>query len=238
MHTGPVEYCREIEAYLCRKNDGHLIRVVGPSFEAVSAWEADGIPLTIACRGIDQYFERYYRKGARRRPVRVEFCDADVRDVFDEWRRAAGLTAGREPSETDAADVAPERRGVSLPAHLERVVLRLTNARVAGTIGPDADAVIDRIAAELDRARESARGLRGEARTALLARLEAFDRELLALARAALTPDAVAAIDAEAQAELAAFRSTMPADAYARAHAASVDRLVRERAKLPVLVYA
>jgi len=29
-------YCRDIETYLCRKNDGHLIRIVGPSFEIVS----------------------------------------------------------------------------------------------------------------------------------------------------------------------------------------------------------
>src|SRR5947208_1323345 len=64
-------YCREIEAYLCRKNDGHLIRVVGPSFELVSNWAAQGIPLKIAYRGIDRYFERYYSKGPRRRPVRI-----------------------------------------------------------------------------------------------------------------------------------------------------------------------
>ena len=43
-------------------------------------------------RGIDRYFERYYAKGPRRRPVRVEFCEADVLDVFDEWRRALGIT--------------------------------------------------------------------------------------------------------------------------------------------------
>src|SRR5256886_2978161 len=85
-------YCREIEAYLCRKNDGHLIRVVGPSFELVSSWAAQGIPLKIAFRGIDRYFERYYSKGPRRRPVRIDFCEADVLDVFDEWRRALGLT--------------------------------------------------------------------------------------------------------------------------------------------------
>ena len=41
MGTQPVdEYCREIETYLCQKNDGHLIRVVGPSFEIVSGWAA------------------------------------------------------------------------------------------------------------------------------------------------------------------------------------------------------
>ncbi len=88
-----AEYCREIETYLCRKNDGHLIRVVGPSFEIVSRWAIDGVPLKVALGGIDRYFERYYRKGPRRRPVRIDFCDADVRDVFDEWRRATGVSA-------------------------------------------------------------------------------------------------------------------------------------------------
>ena len=45
------EFCREIETYLCRKNDGHLIRVVGPSFSSCrrgrrkgcrSRWRARG----------------------------------------------------------------------------------------------------------------------------------------------------------------------------------------------------
>jgi hypothetical protein len=82
-----------VEAHLCRKNDGHLIRIVGPAFEQVCGWAVRGVPLTVAMRGIDRYFERYYAKGPRRRPVRVEFCEADVMDVFDEWRRALGITA-------------------------------------------------------------------------------------------------------------------------------------------------
>src|SRR4029079_19188479 len=82
----PDEYCREIETYLTRKNDGHLIRVVGPSFEVVSGWAEQGGPLKIVFAGVDRYFERYYRKGPRRRPVKIDFCDADVLDVFDEWR--------------------------------------------------------------------------------------------------------------------------------------------------------
>ncbi len=86
------DYCRQVEAYLCRKNDGHLIRIVGPAFEQVCGWAARGVPLKVAMRGIDRYFERYYAKGPRRRPVRVEFCEADVLDVFDEWRRALGIT--------------------------------------------------------------------------------------------------------------------------------------------------
>src|SRR4029450_13765798 len=84
-------YCREIEAHLCRKTRGHLIRIVGPACELVSGWEARGIPVKVACAGVDRYFERYYRKGPRRRPVRIEFCDPDVLDAFDDWRRAVGV---------------------------------------------------------------------------------------------------------------------------------------------------
>jgi len=57
-----AEFCREIETYLCRKNDGHLIRVTGPSFDLVAGWAARGVPLKIAFKGIDRYFERYYAK--------------------------------------------------------------------------------------------------------------------------------------------------------------------------------
>ena len=56
----PEHYCREIESYLCRKNDGHLIRIVGPAFDQVCGWAARGVPLKVACRGIDRCFERYY----------------------------------------------------------------------------------------------------------------------------------------------------------------------------------
>ena len=51
-------YCREVEAYLCRRNDGHLIRVVGPAFEIVKGWAAQGIPLTLVREAIDRVVER------------------------------------------------------------------------------------------------------------------------------------------------------------------------------------
>ena len=79
------EFCRAIESYLTRKNDGHLVRIVGPSFERVRGWADMGIPLKVVFAGIDRYFERYYAKGPRRRPVRIDFCEADVLDVFDDW---------------------------------------------------------------------------------------------------------------------------------------------------------
>jgi len=231
-------YCREIETYLCRKNDGHLIRVVGPSFQIVSRWAEQGVPLKVAYAGIDRYFERYYRKGPRRRPVKIDFCEADVLDVFDEWRRAVGLVAAStdlQPSQSPIPMAESPAPRSSLPAHLERVLLRLSSSRARGTLGEAFDTLLDRVSAELDEARARAGGVRGEARHALVERLEAIDADVLRLARASLDVDAAAALGREADADLAAFRTAMPADAYARTREAAIDRLVRDRFGLPVI---
>jgi hypothetical protein len=230
-----ADYCREIETYLCRKNDGHLMRVVGPSFDLVVGWASQGVPLKVACAGIDRYFERYYRKGPRRRPVKIDFCEADVLDVFDEWRRAVGVApaAGAE-----APAPHPHSRGTSLPNHLERVVLRLTSARAGGALGAEFDALIDRVSSELDAARGKAGGLRGEARQALVDRLATLDAELLRQARSAIGAATLDAMARDAGAELAGFRAGMAADAFARAHDAALNRLVREHFKLPTVAFA
>jgi hypothetical protein len=237
--SGPADYCREIEAYLCQKNDGHLIRIVGPSFDLVSRWAAEGVPLKVACRGIDRYFERYYRKGPRRRPVRVDFCEADVLDVFDEWRRAIGLPASPADAASETAvNTAPVRRpGSSLPAHLERVVMKLTNARATGKLGPEADAFLDRVAGELERARASTQGVRGDARRALLERLSALDTELIEAMSQALPAQERGRVETEAEQELEAFRAAMAGDVYQRARNAAIARLLRERFGLPTIAF-
>ncbi len=230
----PLEYCRQIEVHLCRKNDGHLIRVVGPSFEAVSAWMRDGVPFKVACEGIDRYVERYYRKGPRRRPVRVEFCDADVRDVFDQWRRATGLVAEGAQPESPSAD---PRRGVSLPEHIERALLRLSSARATNRIGESADALIDAVSSLLDAARASAGGVRGEKRQALVGSLAALDLQLSALALASLDPSLVVQLEQDAAEELAAFRADLPPERFERARRVALDRLTRARLGLPSLAF-
>ena len=226
------DYCRQVEAYLCRKNDGHLIRIVGPAFEQVCGWATRGVPVTVAMRGIDRYFDRYYAKGPRRRPVRIEFCEADILDVFDEWRRALGIAATAGDADASSPH---DRRHESLPAHLERVIARLTALRA----GDDRslDATLDKIVGEIDTARASARGLRGETRQMLLARLRDMDLALLDAARVQCDAQTMAALVAEAEADLEAFRSRMAPEAYEQSRRAAVDRLLRERRKLPIIAF-
>jgi hypothetical protein len=227
-------YCRAIEAYLCRKNDGHLIRLVGPAFEMVQGWAEQGVPLKVVEAGIDRTFERYYRRGPRRRPVHISFCEADVLDLFDDWRRAMGVPTVAEADAPDAAHAAPAAG--SLPAHLERVVNRLTLRR-GGQCPPPVDAALERLVRELDAARAGARSLRGEARTALIGRLAEVDAEVLALAVELLTPEQRDAAARDAEQELAPFRERMAPAAYEAATTTATERLVRQAAGLPVVKY-
>jgi hypothetical protein len=232
------EYCRQVEAYLCRKNDGHLIRIVGPAFEQVCAWATRGVPLNVAMSGIDRYFDRYYAKGPRRRPVRIEFCEADILDVFDEWRRALGITASDIAADatTPAGAVEePAQKRESLPAHLERVVARLTALRAGGD--RSFDSKLDEIVREVDVVRGTAKGVRGEARQALIERLRTIDKTLLDEAYAQCDDATRQALLAEADAELAPFRTRMAPDAYEQSRRAAVDRLVRDRRRLPTVAF-
>jgi hypothetical protein len=225
----PAEYCREVESYLCRKNEGHLIRIVGPVFEQVCGWAAQGVPLPIVFKGIDRYCERYYAKGPRRRPVRVEFCEADILELFDDWRRAVGVVP-------EGADDTRDRKRDSLPSHIDRAIARLTALR-AGRGADTFSARVDEVVRELDGLKASAAQARGEARTAIVDRLGALDSLLIDLAHAGLDDQARARLRADAEAEIAPFAARMPVEARAAAVAAAFTRLLREAAGLPVLTF-
>ena len=139
-------YCRSVESHLTRVNGGHLVRIVGPGFDVVRRWAADGVPLSVVFRGIELKAARH-QAGASKRPLRVEFCDDDVRELFDDWRRAIGLAPAAEDAAgagdadgasgaagaSDAAGAAPAAdapRGARRPAtrDLDRAIERLGRA--------------------------------------------------------------------------------------------------------------
>lgn len=230
-------YCRELEAYLCRKNDGHLIRLVGPAFERVMSWASQGIPLKVAQAGIDRYFERYYRKGPRRRPVRLEFCEADILDTFDEWRRAVGVSVvaldpeGGPPVEEPAP--ASGRPKASLRSRLEAAIARLTVLRGSTQLAGLADEPLATAIRVLEPLLHRSDRVRGEERQALLEAASRAGHDLVAALVSRLPDSDQASLAAEARDELEPFRSRMPEDAYRQATEAAIARLVRQRFGLP-----
>jgi hypothetical protein len=232
------EYCREIESHLCRRNEGHLVRISGPAFDKVREWAAMGVPLKVAFQGIDRHVQRVEAKGPSRRPVRIEFCEADILDAFDAWRRAVGVRAvvasdGEDEIEVDL-DATPRRRQ-SLSTHIDRVIGRLTALRTGPSPSSTWDAALDSIVRQLDAIHPTARNARGAARDAVAAELAALDARLIEAARATADDQVAADIAREADGELEPFRGRMTSEAYQAAHQRCSDRILRERLALPVL---
>jgi hypothetical protein len=239
------QYCRDIEAHLCRRNGGHLVRIAGPAFELVRGWAQRGIPLTVALQGIDRYVDRSSAKGMRRRPARVEFCEADVLDAFDAWRRAVGIY--RADAEGDrggegagsgdggpAADAPRGRARESLSTHLDRVIVRLTSMRT-GEVPEAWDATLEEFVRTLDAMHPAARRARGEARERILADLEALDARLMERARASAGADLLAEAAREAAAELEPFAARLSPAAHAAALHRCENRVLRARLRLPTI---
>ena len=229
----PARYCRDIETYLCQKNDGHLVRIVGPAFEQVCGWAERGVPLRVAYRGIDRYFERYYAKGGRRRPVRIEFCEADILDAFDEWRRAVGVTGGVDNS----SEAAESNRKPALVAHIERALRRLRAVDAAGSLPRDLQPAIQTAMGELERLIEEARTARGEKRGVIIGRLSALDEALTRASLAATVGANATELRREAESELAPFGARMAPDVRQSAVEAAFHRLIRQAFGLPSLGY-
>ena len=245
MSTG--EYCRAVESFLCRKNDGHLIRVVGPAFEMVCDWERTGIPLGIIERAIEKRYLRYIADGARRRPLRIEFCEGDVLELFDQWRRAVGAPQVTEQrtwgvsvvSESDSSHEKSSSR-TTLPAHLDSVIQRLqcwSEARPSDCNDSELLRRVSKVVEFVSNCRKSANGLRGNARQEVIVKLKQYDEKLLVSIRASADEILMQRLESEARASLEPFRSRMAAEAFENAVTIATDRLLVSHFKIPSLSF-
>ena len=99
------------------------------------------------------------RKGPRRRPVRIEFCEADVLDAFDDWRRAVGVArvVADSPGGPEVEEPQPvSRPRRSLTSQIESAMARLTVLRGSDQAGPVIGPALDRAVRALDALRPEA----------------------------------------------------------------------------------
>ena len=243
----PGALCRAVESCLRRKNDGHLIRIVGPAFEMVRAWAAAGIPLSVVERAIDRRYVRYHARGPKRHPLRIEYCEADVLDLFDEWKRAVGVGAGSGGNEEPSGGLQVEEAGTagrsggsrgrrSLAAHLDDLA-----ARLAAWDPPPGAAALERLLVDARNAVEAARAgggtLRGAARRRVVEQLGELDVRFPGAARVDAGDAVLDELRAEARRSLEPFRRRMPGADFAKALDAATEQLLVEHFKLPRLKY-
>jgi citrate synthase len=168
--------------------------------------------------------------------VHIDFCESDVLDAFDAWRRAVGV---RLPgSDAGASEANGKRRRRSLPEHLDRVCERIADRRAAlSALSPDVDSVLEAVASEVAAFRDAPGPIRGEARERVVARLTELDRIMLDAARAQVDSGVMQSLRAEAMEQLSPFRDRLPSDAYDRAMESAVDGLLRDRERLPTIAF-
>ena len=245
------EYCRRVEDHLTRANAGHLVRIVGPGFELVRQWAIAGVPLSIVYRGIDDKAERH-QEGKATRPLRIEFCESDVRALYDRWKRAIGLRSleateegpegaersaaeGTERSLAEGAEAPTASKQPSLTKHLDRAIQKLS--RIGGRLDLSVELrdACDRVLQSLVELRQSAPRARGDARAALVVQLAPLERELATAVREHAPDGLRGPAEVEARADLAPYRNRLPAEAWQRSVEITIDRMLRDRLGLPLL---
>jgi hypothetical protein len=245
-----ADYCRQVEAHLTRVNGGHMVRVVGAGFALVKQWADEGIPLSVVFKGIEQKAQRH-QLGASRRPLRIEFCEPDVRELFDAWRRAVGVTepAGDRDAHDGGRDFSPgDVAGPEGPASLETPAKRRPASkaidkaidrlgRLAGRLElPDEfrEAVSHAIE-RLSAVREGLAHSRGAAREPWLEQLGSIDQGLLTHARGLVDAAVMRGLIEQAETDMAPYRERLAPEAWDRAVTLTVDRGVRAHLGLPSL---
>ncbi len=217
----------------------------------VLGWAASGVPLKVAFSGIDRCCERHDARGPRRRPIRIEFCEADVLDAFDAWRRAVGVGpaldapdrsgcgggGGRGTRRDGGSGRGARGRKPALAAHIERAIARLAHTRGVGPAEGVWHRRLEQTIRDLEALLATAGRARGEARAAIVSRLAEVDAELMAAAEGHVEAGLAGRLLVEAAEELAPFGARMPAEARERAMRSAFLRLVREALGLPTLAY-
>ncbi len=229
-------YCRQVESHLAQVNAGEIIRITGAGFELVRGWALEGIPLSIVCHAVSQKAERH-RAGRSTRPLRIEFCTADVREGYTAWKRAVGIRGTGGAEEHEGATTAPAEgtRRVSLGRQLQRAIDRLSHAASRLDFAPAMRDALDAVLQDVAAISARARGARGAARASIAAELTALDARMLAAVRAAVDVGELDRLSAEAAADLGAYRGRLAAEVWQRSVNLGVDRLLRDRFGLPTL---
>jgi len=222
-------YFTEIEELFQRRRGGVLL-LSTLDWALIETWKDAGIPLEAVLRGIDAAFERYEKRPTKSRKVNsLAYCAQEVLAAAEEMKEA---TVGVARGESN-----PERgfQGLEIAAFLRKNAALLEAARLPEGSGVWGSAIAaETVKALLEMARD--------VETNPTARLEDLERRLTVMEEKlfavllAATPDAeVVAVKAQADRELAPYRSNMPGIQMDQLQKQYVNKKLMEKYGLPRL---
>lgn len=230
--TSHFNYFTETEErYLYRRGGGLLLSTL--DWALIETWKDAGIPLEAVLRGIDATFDRYDQRPSKTKKINsLAYCSQEVLAAAEDMKEAAVGTSSAEPTKPRAA------QGFE-PEEVAKFLRRNADALEAAKLQQGSG--ISAQAAALDAAK-TLRHLAEEIETKPPARLEDLERRLTVLEEKlfavllASTPDEeIVTVRAEADRDLAPYRSKMSAAQIDQLQKQYTHKRLLEKYRLPRL---
>jgi hypothetical protein len=222
-------YFTEIEEHYQRRRGSNLI-VSTLDWALIETWKDAGIPLVAVLRGIDAAFDRYDQRPSKSKKVNsLAYCAQEVLDAAEDMKEAA-VGAARESSNEAGAEspagstssaTASANRGfdaAEIAAYLRRNAEQLERTKLPARASVAPETIARETAHTL---REIADQLAPSTRLEdLERRLTVLEEKMLAALLAATPDDELLGARAQADRELAPYRSKLPG--------AQIDQLLKQ----------
>jgi hypothetical protein len=220
-------YFTEIEEHFQRRRGGVLL-LSTLDWALIETWKDAGIPLDAALRGIDAAFDRYDQRPSKSKKVNgLAYCSQEVLTAAEDMKEATvGATSevqtdrGFDTSEIVAflTHCAGGLEAAKLPS-----VVGISPSAVAGEVAKTLREMAAEIEIKLPRLEDLER------------KLNVLEEKLFAVLLAAVPDDEVVKVRAEADRELAPYRSKMPVQQVEQLQKQFVHKKLLERYSLPRL---
>ena len=223
-------YFTEIEERFQRRR-GSTLLLSTLDWALIETWKDAGIPLEAALRGIDSAFDRYDERPTRSKKVNsLAYCAQEVLTAAEEMKEAA---VGTNRSE-DAASRTTGFEPAIVAAFLRRNAALLDVAKLPERSGISPNAVaretaqtLQQLATQLETTRTRMEDLERH--------LTMLEEKLFSILLAAASDEEVLSVRAQADRELAPYRSKMPTAQIGQLQKQYTYKRLLERYNLPRL---
>ena len=222
-------YFTEIEEAFQRRR-GTILMLSTLDWALIETWKDAGIPLEAVLRGVDSAFDKYDTRPSKTRKVNsLAYCAQEVLAAAEEMKEAAVGTAKESNAGKgfDSADIL---------AFLRRNASELETAKLPSRPGISPEAVAREVASSLKQMAGEIEAKPQPLRLEDLERkLTVLEEKVFAVLLAAVPDDEIVAVRAQADRELAPYRSKMPGSQIEQLQKQYVHKKLLEKYHLPRL---
>ncbi len=218
-------YFTEVEEHYCRRRGTHL-QVSTLDWALIETWKAAGIPLEAVLRGIDATFDHYERRPKKTKKINsLAFCAQEVLTAAEEMKEAS-VGANRAESTASAG-----LEGEEIARFFRQNADKLRHAGAPPAVmlvAQDCAATLTDLAAAMS-------GTPQVRLEEIEQRLTVLEEKLTAALTVAAAENELFELRAEADREIAPYRSKMPGAQIQQLQKQFIHKRLLEKAKIPRL---